>query len=104
MGLEGVAKWLPWRSDPSPGSRVLVLWWGSIKRGQITAGDYMAAGNVALGLQARGLTVEIAAFHPFPVPGVTVVHPRNAAATRYRVAIFVCGPIRTARTAAWSLS
>jgi hypothetical protein len=77
---------------------VLVLWWGSIKRGEITAGDYMAAGNVALGLQARGLTVEIAAFNPFPVPGITVIHPRNAAPTRYRVAIFVCGPIRTNRS------
>lgn len=102
MGLEGVAKWLPWRSDPSPGSRVLVLWWGSIKRGEITAGDYMAAGNVALGLQARGLTVEIAAFNPFPVPG----SPSSTRATRRPLVIALrssCAA-RFARTAAWSPS
>jgi hypothetical protein len=98
MGLQGIT-WLrnAWTSQGNAHDRVLVLWWGSIKGGDVTLGDYMAAGNLALGLQARGLDVELAAFHRFPIPCIQVVHPLTAARSRYGTVVFVCGPIRTNR-------
>lgn len=87
-----------WKPLPADGwRRCLILWWGSLRDMDATVGDCMAVANLALGLQRRGLLVEIAAFHDLRLPGIKTVHPAAAHPRRYRAVCFACGPLRARR-------